>query len=74
MKNRYLNAACQEEFMARRSGVLGSEVVCAGRGEKGTDIVLSGLSRLMTYKYVDVVLLASVAAAFGMLLAVSALS
>ncbi len=53
---------------------MGSEVVCAGRGEKGTDIVLSGLSRLMTYKYVDVVLLASVAAAFGMLLAVSALS
>ncbi len=73
MKNRYLNAASQDEFMARRSGVLGSELAYAGRGDKGIDMVLSGLRRLMTYKYVDVVLLATVAAAFGMLLAVSAL-
>ncbi len=61
--------------MARRSGVLGSELLSVGVGEdnKDEDVVLSGLSRLMTYKYVDVVLLASVAAAFGMLLVASSL-
>lgn len=53
---------------------MGSELVGVSRDDEGTDIILTGLRRLMTYKYVDIILLASVAAAFGMLLAVSALS
>jgi len=41
--------------------------------DKDANVILSGLKRLMHHKYGDVILLFSVIAAFGMLLAVSAL-
>jgi hypothetical protein len=41
-------------------------------GHEDTNCILSGLKDLMHNKYCDIILLCSVAVAFGMLLAVSA--
>ncbi len=41
--------------------------------DKDANVILSGLKRLMHHKYSDVILLVSVIAAFGALLAVSAI-
>jgi hypothetical protein len=54
--------------MQRMSGV----EQCQEGGCEETDCILSGLKDFMHNKYGDIILLCSVAVAFGMLLAVSA--
>ena len=55
--------------MQRVSGVSGQS---HEDGYEDTNGILSGLEELMHNKYCDIILLCSVAVAFGMLLAVSA--
>jgi hypothetical protein len=72
MKNSYLSPTALGNAMQWVSGAKGKE------SEKMEDAnmnsIIFGLKGLMHHKYADAILLCTVTAAFGMLLAVSALS
>lgn len=77
MKNRYLNQErlsgvyAQGEWGFWKNEKKECEDMSEGINEKDDSLILGCLKRLAHHKYCDLILLCSVAAAFGMLLAVS---